>query len=403
MPADSDNDSDVNIVVTQPRRVAATALAQRVAREMKSPPPGQPDSLVGHHVQLDRAVWDDTARIVYCTVGILVRRLVFAMGGHTEYTHIVIDEVHERDVQTDFLLALIRGTVLPRNPNLRIVIMSATASADLFVDYFDPYKPKVLTIPGRTFPVETKWITDCQQMLKKEVKHYHDTTTPATTNNGTVQSSGTSSANVTLSPRAMDPIDNVFIEHLIAYIIRRQQANGEDHLRTSNSKQRNNGGAILVFLPGKGEIEALFRILTTKHSVLTQIRKEDCKIDIHRLYSGVSWQVQQAVFEPAGAKSIKVILSTNVAETSITIPDVSHVIDTGLVKESRFNAERRIHELVTVWTSQASTLQRSGRAGRTMAGVCYRLYSQRLWQECMLPYTPPEMIRTPLDDLIIQL
>eukprot|EP00977_Amphora_coffeiformis_P028185 scaffold34803_cov199-Amphora_coffeaeformis.AAC.1 len=423
-----------NIVVTQPRRVAATALARRVAEEMTTPAPGKPGSLVGYHVKLDRAISDDTAQIVYCTVGILLRQLVAPLssqfteakhenGGSDDdvtttasppsqhhiplsnYTHIVIDEVHERDVQTDFLLTLIRGMVLPHNPQLRVVLMSATASADLFAEYFSKYQPAVLTIPGRTFPVQTQWLADCQRLANRQVQYYQEAVSkPMKDVQLSSLPTGDSNTAVALSPRAMDPIDNTFIEYLIAGIVRKQQVNGElaSDKSTPVSSTKRTDGAILVFLPGKGEIEALFRVLTAKHSTLSPIRKES-PVHIHRLYSGVSWQVQQAVFEPADAGSVKVILSTNVAETSITIPDVSHVVDTGRVKESRYNAGRRIQELVTVWTSQASAQQRAGRAGRTTAGVSYRLYSQRLWQDCMPEFTPPEMIRTPLDDLVLQL
>ena len=394
-----------NIIVTQPRRVAATAWARRVSQEMSSPLTGQPGSLVGHHVRLDRAL-SDTAQIMYCTVGILLRRLV-APSGRTnlngepsqkgtnipleDVTHVVVDEVHERDVNIDFLLTLLLHAVLPRNPQLRIILMSATASTRLFVNYFGSYRPVVLSIPGRTFPVETKWLDVCQRLASQQLQNYHDRLNDD--ENAAKPRKRDSANQVQLSPRAADKIDYSFIQRLIASIVQQQQANGE--LSSSSTKFRSNG-AILVFLPGKAEIEATFRAMTREP------RSKDI-VKIYKLYSGVPRGAQQEIFDPAASGTVKIVLATNIAETSITIPDVSHVIDTGRVKESRYNSETRIKELVTVWTSQASAQQRAGRAGRTTNGTCYRLYSGRFHDRYMLAQTPPEMVRTPLDGLILQL
>ena len=372
------------ILVTQPRRVAATALACRVAEEMDSPPPGKPDSLVGYHVRLDRAV-SETAQLVYCTVGILLRQVVSSMNDASpmllsEYTHLIIDEVHERDVNTDFLLTLLRA-VLPRNPNLRLILMSATASADLFVKYFEKFQPFVMVIPGRTFPVETMWLDDCQRLAGRTMRYPHE------------ENEAEEVLDVPLSPRASSAIDNGFIEALTAGIIRQEQERGvmeQDGYRTN--------GAILIFLPGKAEIEALFRVLRNGEN----ISRCNCTINVHRLHSGVNRHAQKAVFAPVAARHIKIVLSTNVAETSITIPDASYIVDAGRVKESRYNSSSRLKELVTVWTSQASANQRAGRAGRTCPGVCYRLYSKSFFDEQLLEQGTPEMMRTPLDELVLQ-
>ncbi len=375
-----------HIIVTQPRRVAATTLARRVSQEMETPLPGKHGSLVGHHVRLDRAV-AETAQIVYCTVGILLRQLTSPSASSLcDVTHVIVDEVHERDVQTDFLLTLLRA-VLPRNPQLRVILMSATASTDLFVQYFGAYQPVVLTIPGRTFPVETKWLAECQRLASKSIEYYKEQLD---------DSESRTESGIALSPRATNCIDNSFIQSLIASIIRQQQANGE--LSSSNNNKRRNG-AILVFLPGKPEIEALFQRLTRPNSL--PLPKNS--IQLCKLHSGVSRSSQQSTFDPAPSDTVKIILATNIAETSITIPDVSHVIDTGRVKESRYNPTTRIKELVTVWTSQASAHQRAGRAGRTNAGVCYKLYSEQFFQRSLPLQTSPEMVRTPLDELILQL
>lgn len=419
-----------NILVTQPRRVAAISLAQRVSYEMKSSSPGHPNSQVGYQVRLDRSV-SDTAKIVYCTVGILLRRLVCPKEDNFEdgddetakehvplstVSHVVIDEVHERDMNTDFCLTLLRAG-LRRNPHLRIILMSATASADLFVNYFASHEPSVMNIPGRSFPVQSNWLVDCERFASSCIPNFKDKIGVSR------HESLSSSPNIVLSPRATDKIDNNFIKDLIVAIVGRQQrsklSSGINGVRTE--------GAVLVFLPGRGEIEALARVLYDDPTLGT---KDFC--NILKLHSAIPRGSQQIVFEPAPVGTMKIVLATNIAETSITIQgkkddrfemvkgfacsstmsdnkyyrcfskDVSHVIDTGRVKESRFNASTRIKELVTVWTSRASAKQRAGRAGRTSAGVCWKLYSERFAMEYMPEHTTPEIVRTPLDELIMQ-
>ena len=397
------------ILVTQPRRVAAVSLARRVADECQCPEPGASGSLVGYQVRLDRAI-SHTAQIVYCTVGIVLRMLL--MGDTLEHISVlVVDEVHERDVNTDFLLTLLRAP-LQRNLNLRVVLMSATAATDLFVTYFSAYKPAVLSIPGRTFPVHVRWLRDCERAANSQLY-----STDKLTASDSVEAEN---GGPVLSPRATGKIDNVFIVKLVESIVQEQQSSGE----INTNHERRSSGAILIFLPGKAEIEALMKAL--QESPLLENR-DLCKI--LKLHSTVPKFEQRKVFVCAEAGTVKIVLSTNVAETSITIPgkfthdvfiyelcirleyltetrfffsDVSHVIDTGRVKESRFNASSRIKELVPVWTSQASAKQRMGRAGRTTAGVCWRLYSEE-FSNTLPSQTSPEIIRTPLDELVLQI
>jgi len=396
-----------HILVTQPRRVAATSLARRVAQEMNSPPPGAKGSQVGYSVRLDRAV-SDTAKIVYCTIGILLRMLVCPTETNDDFlddaspdtdskasqrvplssvTHVVIDEVHERDVNTDFVLTLLRRVLLD-NKNIRVVLMSATASAGLFVRYFDEVgmKPSVIEIPGRMFPVDIHWISKCEQFAASTVFGWSPN----------IVDNSIANQNKTLSPRASDKIDNNFVCKLIRAIIQKQQTDGD--LKAKNNESVRSNGAILVFLPGKTEIEALARALYPDELVGD---RNIC--NILKLHSNVTKQEQQSVFIPAPVGKVKVVLATNIAETSITIPDVSHVIDTGRVKESRFNSETRIKELVTTWTSQASVKQRAGRAGRTSSGTCWRLYSEEFCNEMLPLQTCPEILRSPVDELVMQI
>ena len=177
--------------------------------------------------------------------------------------------------------------------------------------------------------------------------------------------------------------------------MRKQRESGE--LDQCDSTGERTNGAILVFLPGKGEIDALARALADDSMV------GDGKLcNILKLHSTAPPAQQRFVFQRAKRGTVKIILSTNVAETSVTISDASSVIDTGRVKESRFNSSTRIKELVTVWTSRASATQRAGRAGRISAGVCWKLYTEQFCNEHMPMRTSPEIVRTPLDELVLQ-
>lgn len=392
-----------NIIVTQPRRVAAMALAKRVAEERNLPPPGRVGSEVGYNVRLAKAVSKDT-KIVYCTVGVLLRMIVNPMESYGDdeenggkqssiplsaITTCVIDEVHERDLTTDFALTLLRP-MLAVNKKISIVLMSATASAGLFVNFFRDMKlgiePKVFEIPGRIFPVQTKWLIDCEETVSDRM---NDWSLQEDANEGDV---GNDEVNF-LSPRAMAKIDNDFIAKLILHIAQKQW--NSDVGKNRNEDKEN--GSILVFLPGKGEIEKLSRSLQRDPNIGNR-----SKCSILKLHSTLTPSEQWRAFQPVTNGIVKIVLSTNVAETSVTIPDISVVIDTGRVKEMRFNPSTRIKELVTVWTSQASSKQRAGRAGRTGPGVCCKLYNEEFLQSKMPRQTSPEIMRTPLEELILQ-
>jgi ATP-dependent RNA helicase DHX57 len=402
-------ESDANILVTQPRRVAATSLAMRVSNERLSPSPGKDGSVVGYNVRLSKAV-SDTTKITYCTVGVLLRMLVASYKDDdnilpeadndkadenpniplSDVSHVIIDEVHERDLNTDFALTLLKPLLLT-NKNISIILMSATASAELFVNYFRisnlNIDPKVFQIPGRTFPVETKWLSDCERLLSKGLVGWKN---DIVNHSGMTNHIGDDDTSVSL--RATAKIDYQFIAQLIIFLARQQwESKGNESYPTKTN------GAILIFLPGKGEIQSLRQLLLKDSSL-----RDKKKCSILQLHSSLSPQEQWLAFQPVMHGIVKLVLATNVAETSITIPDISIVIDTGRVKESQFNASTRIRELVTVWTSQASAKQRAGRAGRTGPGICYKLYSEEFCHGTMLPQTPPEIVRSPLEEIVLQ-
>eukprot|EP00804_Cyclotella_cryptica_P022446 CCRYP_015097-RA/>CCRYP_015097-RA protein AED:0.01 eAED:0.01 QI:126/1/1/1/0/0/2/1566/785 len=401
------------IIITQPRRVAAISLAQRVAAERGCPPPGSKGSSVGYMVRLDSQVDFSSCRVIYMTIGILLRMLVQPQtqldAPNVEsdiapplsiftISHLIIDEVHERDVNTDFVLALLKDMILAKsstNDMPRLVLMSATASSELFVRYFTGLGgtiPAAIEVRGKNFPVDILWLSDCEKFVGKQMfssqlgnnEHLSrsDSDTPRRNHH------------VALSPCAKDKIDNLFIRALITKIVQHQQSDQTTQTASCSGHLRAKG-AILVFLPGISEQNELARCLCDKESVTSD--RKTCTI--LTLHSTTSKADQERVFQPSS--KVKIILSTNIAETSLTINDISHVIDTCLVKESRYNAKSRIKELVTVWTSRASMKQRSGRAGRTSHGVCWRLCSEDFAANKLLPNTLPEVLRTPLDELML--
>jgi len=387
--------NEINIIVTQPRRVAATSLAKRVADERNQPYPGKNGSEIGYNVRLDKAVCKDT-KLVFCTVGVLLRMMIATPKPDEKdnavpllnVSHVIIDEVHERDLTTDFALTILRP-LLAINNRISVILMSATASSSLFMNFFRNRKvgiePIVLDIPGRTFPVKTLWLDEVENLISSQLDGW--------SNEDGQRTMVHSHDKVGMSSRAKDRIDNDFVAKILKHIAQKQW--DEDLHKSRDDKKES--GAILIFLPGKGEIEALQRTLV-KDSQLGN--KSKCSI-IH-LHSSLSPSQQWRAFQAVKYGTVKIVLSTNVAETSITIPDISVVIDTGRVKEVRYNPSTRIKELVTVWTSQASGRQRAGRAGRVRPGICYKLYSEDFSQRMMLAQTSPEIVRTPLEDIVLQ-
>lgn len=341
------------IVVTQPRRVAAISLAQRVANERGCPPPGMKGSSVGYTVRLDNQVDLRSCRIVYMTIGILLRMLVQHKPLQEELnpddnvappvsidtiSHLVVDEVHEREVNTDFVLTLLKKRLMASNAMPRLVIMSATASIRLFVNYFtiaDRVLPASINIPGRSFDVTVKWLSDCEKFTGKRMIRRQSVEEERTRSNSSTEKGN---GGILLSPCAKDRIDNEFIRELISKIIQQHQ------LETVGSVNV----AILVFLPGLGEINALAHCLRDKDS----LTGDQSICNILTLHSTTPKNEQSRIFQTS--TRIKIILSTNIAETvrcydviswpplhfcqsnifvqthtqSLTIPDIKHVIDT---------------------------------------------------------------------------
>ncbi len=318
---------------TQPRRIAARSVAQRIADELKVELGG----LVGFKVRFsDRSASNTLVKVM--TDGILLAEMR-EDPDLLRYDTLIIDEAHERSLNIDFLLGYLRG-LLVRRPDLKLVITSATIDPGRFAEYFGG--APIIQVEGRSFAIETRY----------------------------------------RPPGADD--DDAFDVGLSASIV---AAVGEILSERSDIGR----GDMLVFLPGEREIRETADYLTQAYGG---------RLDVLPLYSRLSWAEQQRVFDRQGRQ--RVVLSTNVAETSLTVPGIRSVIDAGLARISRYSPRAKIQRLPVEPVSQASADQRRGRCGRVGTGLCIRLYSEEDYN--LRPAsTPPEVLRTNLASVILQM
>ncbi len=309
---------------TQPRRLAATAMARRVAAELQV----ELGREVGSQVRFDDRTGEATV-IKFMTDGILL-----AETRHDpdllQYDTLIIDEVHERSLNIDFILGYLKD-LLRRRRDLKVVISSATLDAGHFSDFFN--RAPVVTVEGRTYPVE-----DCFLPPEEDEE---------------------------LSGQVARAVE--FVSEL------------------------DRSGDILVFLPGEREIRDAVDVLSGRRYPNTEVLP---------LYARLSMGDQQKIFSPGRQR--RIILATNVAETSVTIPRIHYVVDSGLARISRYNPRTQIQELQIEQISQASARQRRGRCGRVGEGICVYLYSEEVLQRSV-PYTDPEIRRTSLAGVILQM
>ncbi len=375
-----------NIICTEPRKISAVGLAERVAVERyEKGGAGSEMGLVGYQVRLEKRATRRT-RLLYCTVGILLRRLVFDQNLE-DVSHVIVDEAHERQADMDFLLVLLRE-LRSRRSDIKIIIMSATIKEKDFSKYFGGV-PCLTISEGKRFPVEILYLEEVWKVLRKGKKMNkvvrEQSISQAERQRRPPHFSNDEEAAAGLPPPS-EPVDQELVLDLIKYIV-----------LYSNEGRRSTGGGggILCFLSGFSDIDKLLRSIRAEPAL-------DAICHSLGLHSSLSLQDQRSAFRPPPSpKTWKVVASTNVAEASITIPDITHVIDSGRVKELGHNPMTGLSSLVEVWGSQASAKQRSGRAGRVGPGTCWRLYP-RLMENRMLPYNIPEILRVPLEDLLLQ-
>jgi len=426
--------SECNILCTQPRRISAIGVAERVAAERME---GGVGKSVGYSIRLESRRSAAT-RLLFCTTGILLRRL--ASDKDLEgVSHILVDEVHERTLDSDFLLIILKD-LLVRRRDLKVVLMSATVEASLFSNYFGGAAVcPCLHIPGRTFPVEHLFLEDVGNLLagkpmgtkgkgggpprpshggrgggagrgpprgrgggrgggggrgegggggygEEEEGDGNDDDADKDLREFFGRETAQSLKALSSPPADRVPIDYELIARLTRFLVERHRAN----------EKKDGGGAILIFLPGMAEIERA--IQTMKRDSLL---RDDKRASIFALHSSIPTGAQRSVFKKMDLGVCKIVVATNIAETSITVSDVTHVIDAGREKQMAYDPHTHMTSLREVWVSQASAQQRAGRAGRVRPGTCYRLYEQAFLEHEMPSHTLPEIRRVTLEDLIL--
>ncbi|CCK69064.1 RNA helicase KNAG_0B06360 [Huiozyma naganishii CBS 8797] len=364
------------IICTQPRRISAIGLAERVADE-RCVTCGDEVGYTIRGVNMTKA----TTRIRFMTTGVLVRIL---QGDQSLLNDsiVVIDEVHERSIDTDLVVTLLKN-LLGKVKGLKIVLMSATVNVDLFSKFF----PQLgrCHIEGRTFPIKDYFLDDILEALDFKIKknekpqlyRYEDTDD---LDNG---SQGGDDGYIRPGPDS-----NFFKSGQINYDLLCQVALHVDQELKSGS----NDGSIIIFLPGVAEIDKSCRMLKemdTSHRFV-----------VLPLHSALTPEDQKKVFRRYGSKR-KIVVSTNIAETSITIDDCVATIDTGRAKTMYYNPRENTTRLIESFISKAEAKQRRGRAGRVRKGVSYKLFSKRLFEEDMVDMPAPEIKRVALESLYI--
>ncbi|KAK6005188.1 hypothetical protein QM012_007967 [Aureobasidium pullulans] len=379
------------IYCTEPRRISAISLAQRVSEEMGEDKKavGTARSLVGYAIRLESMTTAQT-RLVYATVGIVLRMLE-STKGFDEVTHLVIDEIHERSIDTDFLLIVLRALMI-RRPDLKVVLMSATVDAQRFSSYLG--NAPIVTVPGRTFPVAAKYLEDAIELTGHTIEDGSLKTADADEDDfeaGSSEATVTAAKQLTgYSPKTIRTLAG-YDEYAIDYtlIVKLLEKIAYDPSYTQFSQ------AILVFLPGLAEIRSLNDFLGG-HPAFSKGWL------VYPLHSTFSSEEQQAAFKVPPPGMRKIVLATNIAETGITIPDVTAVIDTGKHKEMRFDERRQLSRLIQSFISRANAKQRRGRAGRVQEGICFHLFTKYRHDEIMAPQQTPEMLRLSLQDLVMR-
>nr|XP_018686326.1 PREDICTED: DExH-box ATP-dependent RNA helicase DExH1 isoform X3 [Musa acuminata subsp. malaccensis] len=383
--------ADCSIICTQPRRISAISVAARIASE-------RGESLgetVGYQIRLE-AKRSEQTRLLFCTTGVLLRRLV-QESDLAGVSHLLVDEIHERGINEDFLIIILRD-LLPRRPDLRLILMSATLNADLFSRYFG--NAPVIHIPGFTFPVAELFLEDIVEKTRYKIKHELD------------NYQGNSRRRRRQPSAKSDPLTEMFEDVDVDIQYKNYSFPTRQSLEAWDGGQLDLGlveatiehicchegdGAILVFLTGWDEISKLLEKIKGNTYL-----GNSSKFLVLPLHGSMPTVNQREIFDRPPSNMRKIVLATNIAESSITIDDVVYVIDCGKAKETSYDALNKLACLLPSWISKASAHQRRGRAGRVQPGVCYRLYPKIL-HDAMPQYQLPEILRTPLQELCLNI
>jgi pre-mRNA-splicing factor ATP-dependent RNA helicase DHX38/PRP16 len=330
---------------TQPRRVAAMSVAKRVSEEVAAGVKEKGEELterdelggtVGYAIRFENQTSDHTL-ICYMTDGVLLRESL-RDPDLNKYSAVLIDEAHERSLNTDVIFGVLRK-VAARRSDLKLIVTSATLSAEVFSSFFGGVP--IFRIPGRTFPVEIYFAKSVQE------------------------------------------------DYVIAAVKQALQIH-------FNSPP----GDILIFMTGQEDIEGTCEVLADK---MEKLGRDSPPLLVFPMYSQLPADLQAKIFDAAPPGVRKCVVSTNVAETSLTVDGIKYVIDAGFYKVKVYNPKLGMDALLVTPVSKANANQRSGRAGRTGPGYCFRLYTERQYREELMESSVPEIQRTNLSNVVLLL
>ncbi|XP_061990036.1 DExH-box ATP-dependent RNA helicase DExH5, mitochondrial isoform X1 [Rosa rugosa] len=384
-----------SIICTQPRRISAMSVSERVASERGE----KLGDSVGYKVRLEGMKGRDT-RLLFCTTGILLRRLLLD-GNLKGVTHVIVDEIHERGMNEDFLLIVLKD-LLPRRPELRLILMSATLDSELFSSYFG--RAQIIHVPGFTYPVRTHFLEDvlestgCRLTPYNQIDDYgqekmwkmsKQAPRKRKSQIASVVEDALKAADFKgYSPQTRESLacwnPDCIGFNLIEYLL-------------CNICENERPGAILVFMTGWDDINSLKEKLHAN-----PLLGDPSQVLLLACHGSMASSEQRLIFDEPEDGVRKIVLATNIAETSITINDVVFVIDCGKAKETSYDALNNTPCLLPSWISKVSAQQRRGRAGRVQPGECYRLYPRCVY-DAFAEYQLPEILRTPLQSLCLQI
>jgi ATP-dependent helicase HrpA len=356
---------------TQPRRIAARSVASRIAQELQSPL----GETVGYKVRFNDKL-SESSYIKLMTDGIL---LAETQGDRflNAYDTIIIDEAHERSLNIDFLLGYLKQ-LLPKRPDLKIIVTSATIDADRFSRHFNG--APVIEVSGRTYPVEIRYRPLGKPgFMAKEV-----------------DTEDSEEDLELLGQDLMGVKRKARIEARWLQEDDEEEAIEEAILDAADDLLRLGGGDILVFLPGEREIRDVAEHLRKYQGRSAKLRH----IEVLPLFARLSIEDQQKIFRRSN--TTRIVLATNVAETSLTVPGIKYVIDAGLARVNRYSPRAKVEQLQIEKISQAAARQRAGRCGRVSNGICVRLYSEEDYNS-RSEFTDPEILRSSLAAVILRM
>ncbi|XP_035182722.1 ATP-dependent RNA helicase TDRD9 isoform X1 [Oxyura jamaicensis] len=356
-----------NIAVTQPRKIGASSIARWISKERSWTLGG----FVGYQVGLEKIATKET-RLLYMTAGILLQKAVYAKS-LTEFTHIFIDEVHERTEEMDFLLLVVRKLLRTNSQSVKVILMSASINCEEHADYFalpvhNGLNPAyVFKVEGKRYDIEEYYLDDLKHIVRSQLP----------------------------SQRAEKP---VIVKEMYEVAVSLIQSFDELELKYNGENTTSSlpaeRGSVLVFLPGLNEISCM-------HSCLTNMFNK--RWQVYPLHSRVTLEEQSNVFLTPVPGYRKIILSTNIAESSVTVPDVKYVIDFCLIRTLVCDEETNYQSLRLCWASKTNCYQRKGRAGRVSNGYCYRLVYKNFWRDCIPEKSVPEILCCPLGATVLKI